>query len=122
MFNKDFFPTAQSTIQKMIDTLTNEEKKSIKTILDPSVWKWDIIKYLKENTFRWGNYKFYGIEIEYQLREISKQYCEIIWYDFLTFNNNYYNFDLIIANFPFSEWVKHFLKAWDLMNGGILVV
>lgn len=121
MFNKDFFPTAQSTIQKMIDTLTNEEKKSIKTILDPSVWKWDIIKYLKENTFRCGNYKFYGIEIEYQLREISKQYCEIIWYDFLTFNNNYYNFDLIIANFPFSEWVKHFLKAWDLMNGGILV-
>ena len=25
------------------------------------------------------------------------------------------SFDLIIANFPFSNWVKHFLKAWSLL-------
>lgn len=121
MFNSDFYPTAPATIQKMIWKLTEKEKQNIRTILDPSVWKWDIIKYLKENIFKRWQYSYYGIEIEYQLREFSKNYCNIIWFDFLTFNNSYYNFDLIIANFPFSEWVKHFLKAWDLLNWWIIV-
>lgn len=123
MFNEDFYPTPDTLIQKMINKLSQKELSYISNILDPSVWKWNILQYMKKNIFEFRyNWKinFYWIEIEYQLRELAKNHCTILDYDFLTFNS-LYKFDLIIANFPFSEWVKHFLKAWQILDWWILL-
>lgn len=117
MFNADFYPTPKILINKM---LSKVDLNKVKTILEPSCWKWDIIEAIKEKCY-WYRPKIYWIEIEHQLRELVKNKCEIIWYDFLEFNNTMINFDLIIANFPFSNWVKHFLKAWELLWKGDLV-
>lgn len=118
MFNKDFYPTPNKLIDKMLSKI---DLRDYNNILDPSVWKWNIIDRIKEKYWYWRVPNLYWIEIEYQLREISKNKCEIIWYDFLEFNNKFINFDLIIANFPFSNWVKHFLKAWEILWTGELV-
>lgn len=112
MINKDFYPTPPELISKMLSKINIREHKNI---LDPSVWKWDIIRYMKDKYQYTYWLTYYWIEIEYQLREISKQYCNIIWFDFLTYSW-YLNIDLIVANFPFSNWDKHFLKAWDLLD------
>ena len=59
MFIDDFYPTPNTLIQKMIWKLTEKERQNIKTILDPSVWKWDIIKYIKENIFKYNKNNCY---------------------------------------------------------------
>lgn len=116
--NKDYFPTPSELIDKMLSKI---EIGKYNNILEPSVWKWDIVDGIKSKFLYWRKPNIYWIEIEHQLRELSKNKCEIIWYDFLEFKNTMISFDLIIANFPFSNWVKHFLKAWDLLWKGELV-
>lgn len=114
MYNDDFYPTPTKLIDKMLSKISDIREH--KNILDPSVWKWDIIKYLKEKYKYWyWSLSYYGIEIEYNLRELAKEYCSIIWFDFLEYKS-FNSFDLILANFPFSNWDKHFLKAWDILD------
>ncbi len=112
MINKDFYPTPKELIDKMLSKI---ELWKYRNILEPSCWKWDIIDAIKSKFTYSRNPNIYWIEIEHQLRELCKDKCEIIGYDFLQFNNTMLSFDLIIANFPFSNWVNHFLKAWELL-------
>ena len=111
MLNKDFYPTPWYLINKMLSKI---QLSKYNNILEPSVWKGDIVDAIKSRNLYWRP-NIYWIEIEHQLRELCKDKCEIIGYDFLEFNNTMISFDLIIANFPFSNWVKHFLKAWSLL-------
>lgn len=117
-FSHDYYPTPPDLIKKMLSKI---EIRNYNNILEPSCWKWDIIDAILNKFDYWRKPNIYWIEIEHQLRELVKNKCEIIWYDFLEFNNTMISFDLIIANFPFSNWVKHFLKAWDLLWKGDLV-
>lgn len=110
--NKDFFPTPVDLIDKMLSKI---ERNNYNHILEPSVWKWDIIDRVNEKCY-WRKPKWYWIELDYNLRELSKNKCEIIWYDFLDFNPWMISINCIIANFPFSNWDKHFLKAWEILK------
>jgi hypothetical protein len=109
MFNKDFFPTPFEIAYKMIDPYRWMSKPYI---LEPSVWKWDIAKVIK-NAFR--DCKIFWIESEPELAQIAKEHCTIIWNDFLEFQTDI-DFDLIIMNPPFSNWDEHFLKAWETIK------
>lgn len=125
--NKDFYPTPKKLINKMLEAI---DFKTVSNILEPSAGKGDIvegiknkIKSIKSNNYfaREANWDIDCIEIDEDLRHIlTGKGLRIIHDDFLTYNG-FKKYDLIIANFPFSQGDKHLLKALELIeNGGIL--
>lgn len=127
--NKDFYPTPKKLINKMLE---NIDFREIQTILEPSAGKGDIVeiiqekkKSLKRNNFfdnKTIKYDIDCIEIDENLRHILHgKGFRVIHDDFLTYNG-FKKYDLIVANFPFSQGDKHLSKALDLIeNGGQLV-
>lgn len=69
----------------------------------------------------YGRQKLYAIEIEPELQDIlrGKGY-KVLDSDFLQYDGDI-DFNLIIANFPFSNGDEHFLKAWNLLKNGQIV-
>jgi len=126
MFNKDFFPTPRSLINKMLSKL---DFKTISSVLEPSGGKGDIIdavvdkfRYSRSSYNKEIKYDIDTIEIDENLQHIlrGKGY-RVIHNDFLTFNS-YKSYSAIIANFPFSDGEKHLLKALEIQqNGGSIV-
>ena len=117
-FNKDFYPTTPSLIAKMISKIS---WLNVKDILEPSAGKADIIEYINENHSRYQNYNIKAIEIDVNLQHILRgKGIEVIDSDFLNYNG-LEQFDLIIANFPFSEGDKHLHKAIDILFSGQIV-
>lgn len=116
MFNKDFFPTPKNLIMKMLGDI---DLKEMKTILEPSAGKGDIVDYLLKRN---KGLNIDCIELDESLRYIlqGKKY-RIVNDDFLNYNT-LKNYSLIIANFPFSEGDKHLNKALEMLevSGGIL--
>ena len=110
MFDKNFYPTPYEVAQKMVEGLTTVGK----TILEPSAGKGDLLEAIRD---KW-NTKIYCIEKNSELRELlkSKDYG-IIGEDFLKFESDIV-FDLILMNPPFDNGTKHFLKAWNISEGG----
>jgi len=130
MFNKDFYPTPDSLIRKMLTGI--KYIGSMDKILEPSAGKGDILDYIVKNEFRqrYGNaekqelsQKFDCIEIEPDLQSvlIGKGY-NVVAEDFLNYKT-FTLYDLIIMNPPFSDGAKHLLKAIELQerNGGQIV-
>ncbi|BAO05020.1 DNA-methyltransferase [Clostridium botulinum B str. Osaka05] len=127
--NKDFYPTPKKLIHKMLEDI---EFREIKTILEPSAGKGNIVKIiqekkksLKRNNFfdnKTIKYDIDCIEIDENLRHILYgKGLRVIHDDFLTYNG-FKKYDLIVANFPFSQGDKHLSKALDLIeNGGQLI-
>lgn len=125
--NKDFYPTPNKLINKLIEGI---DFRNIKTMLEPSCGKGNIIDYIIENKIpidKWSGKKQFTfdidcIEIDQNLRYIlqGKGY-RVIYDDFLKYNT-LKNYDLIVANFPFSEGDKHLLKALNMLqqSGGEL--
>lgn len=120
MFNKDFYPTPDNLIERMISGLKLDSSSEI---LEPSAGKGNICDYVNR---RYSGYnrtvKIDVIEINEDLRSILKgKNYRVIHDDFLTFQTNK-RYDLIIANFPFSNGDEHLLKALQLIqqNGGKL--
>lgn len=113
MFNKDFFPTPRNVISKMLEGTYNITSSKYSKILDPSSGKGDILDYIKGSNTE-NNNNLRAIEIEPELSSIlmSKGY-NVIDSDFLNHNCET-NFDLIVMNPPFSEGVKHLLKAIEI--------
>lgn len=116
MFNKDFFPTPENLIMRMLEDINLKE---IKNVLEPSAGKGNMVDYiLKRNK----DLKVDCIEIDENLRYIlqGKKY-RVVNDDFLTFNT-LKNYGLILANFPFSEGDKHLRKALEMLesSGGTL--
>lgn len=125
MFNKEFYPTPQSLINKMLDGI---DFNTIKTVLEPSAGKGDIIEAL-QNKFKYysynrdkNTYDIDCIEIDNNLRYIlTGKGFRVIHDDFLTLNT-YKKYDLIVMNPPFNEGDKHLLKAIQMQeNGGKIV-
>lgn len=111
--NKDFYPTPTSIASLMKSKIKGE----VKTILEPSAGKGDLIGLFYNREI------IDAIEIESYLRDILKfKNINVIHDDFLTFES-YKKYDLIFANFPFSDGDKHLLKAIQLQekNGGQIV-
>lgn len=115
---EDFYPTPRTLIEKMIDEI---EFDKINSILEPSAGKGDICDFiaeLKHAKYNNGYLKIDVIEIEKELQHILKdKKYNLVFDDFLNFKT-YKKYDLIIANFPFSEGEKHLGKALEMINDG----
>lgn len=116
MLNKDFYPTPKKLISKMIAGLDFGE---IGTILEPSAGKGDICDYVKTQHERT---QIDVIEIEADLQTLLKgKGYNLVFDDFLNFQT-FKKYDLIFANFPFSNGDEHLQKAIELQErygGGI---
>lgn len=124
MFNKEFYPTPLSLINKMI---SNIDFNLLNSILEPSAGKGDILDVIKEklkirNYYRTETYDIDTIENDENLIKIlkGKEY-RVIHNDFLKFNT-FKQYDLIIMNPPFSNGDKHLLKALELQKSGGAVI
>jgi hypothetical protein len=118
--NKDFYPTPLTLINKMIQSV---DFNQVKTILEPSAGKGDILEILEQKKKYYKHLDIDCIELDSSLQLILKgKNYRLIHDDFLTFDSMK-QYDLILANFPFSDGEKHLLKALEMQerNGGALV-
>lgn len=124
--NKDFYPTPQNLIDKMLCDL---DFSMIKSILEPSAGKGNIIEALKKkeevHSYGYNKYQFEidCIEVDQNLQHILKgKSFRVVYNDFLTYNTMK-EYDLIVMNPPFSNGCKHLLKALEMQkrNGGAVI-
>ncbi len=117
--NKNFYPTPEKLIKKMIDKVNN---KSPKYILEPSAGKGDIIEAINNNRcFGYGRKEIRAIELDNDLfATLQGKDIEVIERDFLNYNGGDI-FDLIIMNPPFDNGAKHLLKAIEILYSGEIV-
>lgn len=124
--NKDFYPTPESIINKM---LCDVDFRVIHSILEPSAGKGNIIEAIKNkekfysSTYNKVNYDIDCIEADQNLQHILKgKNFRVVYNDFLTYDTMK-EYDLIVMNPPFSNGCKHLLKALELQqrNGGAVV-
>lgn len=126
MLPKEFYPTPQNIIDKMLCGL---DFTMIKSILEPSAGKGDIVDALKKkeeiHSYGYNKYQFDidCIEADQNLQHILKgKNFRVVYNDFLTYNSMK-EYDLIVMNPPFSNGCKHLLKALEMQkrNGGAIV-
>lgn len=125
--NKDFYPTPENIIDKMV---TGLDFAFIHSVLEPSAGKGNIVDYLKkleERTNKYGHKKISldidCIEADQDLQHVLKgKNHRVVYNDFLTYDSMK-EYDLIIMNPPFSNGCKHLLKALEMQqrNGGAIV-
>lgn len=128
MLPKDFYPTPQNLIDKMLCDL---DFSMIKSVLEPSAGKGDIVEALKKKEE--SHNKYYGnskyqfdvdcIEMDQNLQHILKgKNFRVVYNDFLSYDTMK-EYDLIVMNPPFSNGCKHLLKALEMQqrNGGAVV-
>lgn len=118
MFDHEFFPTPPELAKRLID---DDLYYSVRTVLDPSAGKGDLLKAMNErfkSRYNHKTYDCYAVEIDTDLRAILKdKNYRLIGSDFLNFKT-YNQFDLIIMNPPFSCGEKHLLKALEMQKNG----
>lgn len=120
--NRDFYPTPKELVRKLVGGIDFD---TIIHILEPSAGSGNIVNELEEirrETISRRDVKFDidCIEIDENLRHILKgNGKKVVHNDFLTYNT-YKEYDLIVMNPPFSQGVKHLLKALEMQerNGG----
>lgn len=126
MLPKDFYPTPKNIIDKMLSDI---DFKMVKTILEPSAGKGDIIDRFREKeklyTTHYNKFSFDidCVESDQNLQHILKgKSYRVVHNDFLTYDTMK-EYDLIIMNPPFSNGCKHLLKALEMQkrNGGAVV-
>ena len=116
----DFYPTPKSLINTM---LRHIDFRTIRTVLEPSAGRGDLVEGVIEK-LKAAQYSHYGrnqkawdvdcIEINQNLQHILKgKNYRVVHNDFLTYHS-FKKYDLIVANFPFSNGEKHLLKALEL--------
>lgn len=128
MFNKNFYPTPENLIIKMLSGIKWDK---IQTILEPSAGKGDIVDVIVDRLIsRHYNYSNKNqekelidcIELEPELIATLKgKGYKVVYNDFLTFNTQK-QYDLIIMNPPFDNGAKHLLKALDMQRDGGSIV
>lgn len=133
MFNKNFYPSTPEVVQLMLEPYISEHKdyysgklylRGVKRILDPEAGKGDILDYVISNFADVKKEDLYCCEIEDDLVAIlQRKGYRVLERDFLKLSDPY-QFDLILANPPFSRGAEHALKMWDTLElfGGEMVV
>lgn len=115
--NQDFYPTPKKLIKKMLEGVKLEE---VACLLEPSAGKGDICDYVKNVE---DKVEMDVVEIEEDLQALLKgKKYNLVFNDFLNFNTHK-KYDLILANFPFSNGDEHLKKAIELQEryGGSIV-
>lgn len=125
--NKDFYPTPDHLINKMVSGL---DFNYIHSILEPSAGKGNIVDRLiaiEKPAYSYSSKKYNFdidcIEQDETLRATLKgKNYRLVYNDFLTYDTMK-EYDLIIMNPPFSNGCKHLLKALEMQerNGGAIV-
>lgn len=116
--NADLYPTPDHLIRKMVSKV---KWNSVKNILEPSAGLGHIVEYINQNENRYSKYNISTIELDNKCRNVLLQKnINVIDSDFLLYNG-LEQFDLIIANFPFSDGDKHLHKALDVLFSGQIV-
>lgn len=116
--NADLYPTPDHLIRKMIGKVN---WNIVKNILEPSAGLGHIVDYINQNENRYSKYNINAIELDNNCRNVLLQKnINVIDSDFLAYNG-LEQFDLIIANFPFSDGDKHLHKALDVLFSGQIV-
>lgn len=116
MFDKDFYPTPNNVIESMRQLV---DWSSVTSILEPSAGKGDIVDHLNNYFSSRKVIKWDVIEKNEELRGIlfSKNY-NLVGSDFLQYETAS-EYDLIIANPPFSEGEKHLMKMIALAENQV---
>lgn len=124
MFNKDFYPTPFEVVEKMLDGI---DLSKVRTVLEPSAGKGDLIDglckvYERRMINRYSslglrrqdvkaNFDIDCVEIEPELQAIlESKGLRVVGDDFMHFHTHR-QYDLIIANFPFSDGARHLRRA-----------
>ena len=116
--NKDLYPTPKELANRM---LSKVNWRDVKNILEPSAGLGHLVEATKDYAHRHTNYNISCIEIDNKCRNvlIGNNY-NVIDSDFLAYNG-LEQFDLIVANFPFSNGDLHLHKAIDILFSGQIV-
>ena len=118
---KEFFPTPNDVIRKMLSDYSNLKDL---TILEPSAGSGSIldeISYKIPGYFRSKPKNLYCIEPNEDLRAVlTKKGYNLIGHDFFNYTGNM-AIDLIIMNPPFSNGDDHLLHAWETLENGEIV-
>lgn len=121
-----FYPTPIDLANRMLEGVKWQE---IRTILEPSAGKGDLVAVIEANAqahrYWYSHHKDIPdidcIELDENLRHILKgKNLRVVHDDFLTFRS-YCRYQLIVMNPPFSHGAEHLLKAIDMQkNGGVI--
>ena len=116
--NPDLYPTPPMLAIKMLSKIKHWGK--IKSILEPSAGMGDLVESIKDKC-RHNNVDIAAIEIDTHCADMLRgKGIKVIDSDFLLYNG-LEQFDLIVANFPFSDGEKHLHKAIDILFSGEIV-
>jgi len=115
---EDFYPTPKSLISKMLKGIDFHD---VSDVLEPSAGKGDICDAIKDKLRNGSKIDVIELNLDLQATLRGKGY-NLICDDFLEFDT-FKVYDLLIANFPFSEGDRHLSHALDLLhrNGGNMV-
>ena len=118
--NQDLYPTPRMLAIKMLSKV--KHWGSIKSILEPSAGMGDLVEAIQGNTYcKHSNKDISAIEIDPHCADMLRgKGIKVIDSDFLQYNG-LEQFDLIVANFPFSDGEKHLHKAIDILFSGEIV-
>lgn len=139
IFDPEFYPTPKPLAIHMAKMLLDGLDYNTRyDVIDPEAGKGDLLEAVKDvsEDLEFRKYvfnerhsrfcpsfklRYFAIEKNFELQKIliSKDF-KFLGEDFLTFNS-IRNFDLVIMNPPFSNGVKHLLKAWEFSKGGRIV-
>ncbi len=111
MFSIDFYPTPETTIQKMVGL----ENLTGKTVLEPSAGSGNILEYCKQL-----NAETIACEVNEDLGKIAAQKADrFLKNDFLQVTpDEVSHIDYIIMNPPFSAEETHIQHAWEVLPEG----
>jgi predicted RNA methylase len=115
MFDKDFYPTPDNVINKMLMEISVQGK----IVLEPSAGKGNIVDMLQNRGVR----EVITFERQRELAEIVQRKSTFMGYDFLEAKaEDVSHIDYIIMNPPFSEVEDHILHAWEIAPEGCRII
>lgn len=116
---QDFYPTPAPLIRRMLSCV---DWRTVSAVLEPSAGKGDLADAIKRRLDsperRYHRATLDCIEIDPHLQHILRgKGHTVVHDDFLSFRT-VQRYDLIVANFPFSDGDSHLLHALDLLRAG----
>lgn len=115
IFNRDFYPTPDNVIEKMLQNSDIIDK----VVLEPSAGKGNIVDYLQRN----GAKEVIACEKVHDLQRILATKCEVISDDFLKVTaEQVSHIDMIVMNPPFSADEDHILHAYEIAPAGCEII
>ncbi len=117
MYNKNYYPTPDNIIRKMLEPHMSELKTA--SILEPSAGMGAICDFLKWNGAKQS--RIFTCENDPNMKAaLTGKGYKVIHENFLTYSGSM-NFDLIVMNPPFDMGADHLLKAWNIIRTGHIV-